>query len=152
MYANASNAYLETRVLSADPLELVRLLYYAATSAVRDARRQLEEGAILARSRSVTKACGILTELLSVLDRERGGEIARRLAELYDYMQRRLLEANSRQADAPLAEVLGLLSTLLDAWEGIREDAKPVAEVVPETPWAQPYPAEPVYASHSWSF
>jgi len=152
MYANASNAYLETRVLSADPLELVRLLYHAGAGAVRDARRHLEEGDILARSRSISKACGVLTELLTALDRERGGEIAQRLAELYDYMRRRLLEANRQQADPPLAEVLGLLATLSDGWEGIQAEVKPEPAAAAKAPWVQPYPAEPAYASHSWNF
>jgi len=167
MYANASNTYLETRVLSADPLELVRLLYHAAIDAVRDARRHLEEGDIPARSRSISKASGILAELLSALDRERGGEIAKRLAELYNYMRSKLLEANLRQADAPMSEVLGLLATLLEAWEGMEAGAAPQPAAAPQdewaqaypaepadapSPWVQPYPAEPAYASHSWSF
>jgi flagellar secretion chaperone FliS len=152
MYANASNVYLETRVLSADPLELVRLLYHAANGAVRDARRHLEKGDILARSRSISKACGILDELLSALDRERGGEIVPRLAELYDYMRRKLLEANRSQADPPLAEVLGLLATLLEAWEGVQVEAKAEPAARAATPWAQSYPMEPACASHSWSF
>ena len=40
---NAHDAYLESRILTAEPMELVRLLYQAATGAVRDARRCLEE-------------------------------------------------------------------------------------------------------------
>ena len=59
------------------------------------------------------------------LDHERGGELSQRLAQLYDYMQRRLLEANAKQIDEPMAEVLGLLSTLGEAWDGIQEQAKP---------------------------
>jgi flagellar protein FliS len=166
MYANASDAYLETRVLSADPIELIRLLYHAASGAVRDARRHLEEGEIAARSRSISKACGVLTELLSVLDCERGGEIASRLAELYDYMHRKLIEANMRQADAPLAEVLGLLATLTEAWEGVElgtqratpagtervEAYPPEPAALAGTPWSVGYPAGPAYASQSWSF
>ncbi len=151
MYSNENNAYLDTRVLSADPIEVVRLLDHAATGAVRDARRRREEGDIAARSRSISRACAVLTELLSALDRERGGEIAQRLAALYDYMHRKLIEANLRQADAPLAEVLGLLTTLSEAWEGVQPEPQPAAPA--EKPWVQPFPAEPVpaYASHSWS-
>ena len=127
MYANANAAYLESRVLSADPVELIRLLYQGASGAVRDARRHLDVGAIADRSRSISKACGVLAELISSLDRERGGEIAQRLGQLYDYMHARLIEANLQQADAPLAEVLGLLATLSEAWEAVGPAAKPVA-------------------------
>ena len=36
MWQNARDTYLEGRVLSADPVELVDLLYQAATDAVSD--------------------------------------------------------------------------------------------------------------------
>src|SRR5215212_7512806 len=91
------DAYLEGRILSADPLELVRLLYHGCSDAVREARRKLEEGDIAGRSRAITNAHEILAELLTSLDRARGREIAERLAQLYDYMQGRLIEANCRQ-------------------------------------------------------
>jgi flagellar protein FliS len=144
---NAHDAYLESRVLSADPIELVRLLYQAATAAVREARRQLADGEIAPRARSVSKACAILTELAGSLDFERGGEISLRLAELYDYMQRRLLEANVQQSEAPLADVLGLLTTLSEAWDGVHQQTTP--PVPPENPWAQPMPPEPAVAHES---
>ena len=152
MWQNAHDAYLESRVLSADPLELVHLLYEAAIAAVREARRYLAEGEIAARSRSITKTFSILQELVAALDHDRGGEISTRLAQLYDYMQRRLLEANFQQADGPLAEVLGLLATLAEAWQGVEREAQPTAP--PENPWAQRPPAESAaaYGPSAWSF
>ena len=60
------DAYLEGRILSADPLELVRLLYQGCSDAVRDARRRLADGDIAGRSQAVTRAYEILAELLRV--------------------------------------------------------------------------------------
>jgi flagellar protein FliS len=144
------DAYLESRILTADPIELVNLLYQACVQAVREARRHLAEGRIAERSREINKACQIVIELATSLDHERGEEISRRLALLYDYIQRRLLEANMQQSDPPLADVLGLLSTLAEAWAGIR---KPEPKPVPESPWAQPQPAarEAAYGMQAWS-
>src|SRR5215471_8847628 len=79
MWNNGHDAYLESRVLSADPVELVNLLYQACTQAVRDARYHLAKGDIGERSRAINKACEILMELNSSLDRIQGGEIAARL-------------------------------------------------------------------------
>ena len=178
MYANANAAYLELKVLSASPTELILILYQSASGAVQDARRYLAAKAIAERSRSINKACAILAELLSSLDRERGGEIAQRLAQIYGYMYNRLIEANLQQADAPMAEVLDLLTTLMEAWEtAARGVQPPVAEQPaagsrhtdnvgtgsyaprsygaeePRNDWAQPFPPEPVtsYGSHAWS-
>ncbi|MCD6030828.1 MAG: flagellar protein FliS [Thermomicrobiales bacterium] len=144
------DAYLEGRILSADPLELVRLLYQGCSDAVREARRRLADGDIAGRSRAITRAYEILAELIYSLDRERGGEIGERLALLYDYMQRRLIEANCRQEDAPLAEVVSLLATLGEAWESVQQQTRPAAETA--NPWGQTPAAEPeVVGSHAWS-
>jgi flagellar protein FliS len=150
MWNSAHDAYVESRVLSADPMELVRLLYQAAIQAVGDARRFLAEGKIAERSRAISKAISILIELNAALDHNRGGEISSRLAALYDYMLRSLLEANMHQSDPPLAEVFGLLSTLAEAWEATRTSTQPTP-AVHETPWSLPPDTVPV-ADHAWSF
>ena len=149
MWNNGHDAYLESRVLSADPVELVNLLYQACIQAVRDARYHLEQGAIGDRSRAINRACEIVIELASSLDRQRGGEIAPRLAQLYDYMLGRLLEANIQQSDAPLAEILGLLATLGEAWQGVRSAAEPAVAPAGNV-WSQETGQE-TYASHGWS-
>ena len=149
MWNSAHEAYVESRVLSADRLELVRLLYEAAMSAVLDARRHLAEGAIAERSRAISKAWEILVELDRALDHTRGGEISTRLAALYEYMQRRLMEANFRQSDGPLVEVLGLLSTVAEGWEGIR--AEPPVPRVHENPWGAPDESAAGYPSQAWT-
>jgi flagellar protein FliS len=149
---NGHDAYLESRILSADPIELVNLLYQACTGAVREARHHLAAGDIAARSKSIIKASEILIELTASLDHQRGGEISQRLAQLYDYMLRRLTEANFQQSDAPLAEILGLLSTLSEGWEGLKPKEKPAAMAA--SPWAQGLPQESASASagQGWSF
>ena len=151
MWNNGHDAYLESRVTSADPVELVNMLYQACTIAVREARHHLAEGRIAERSREINKAFEILVELDSVLDHQLGGEISQRLARLYDYMRRRLLDANMKQSDPPLTEVLGLLSTLSEGWSGVRTaHAKPVEQA--QSPWAQPFAEEAVACgSHGWS-
>jgi flagellar protein FliS len=154
MWHNAHNAYLESRVLSAGPIELVRLLYQAATDALREARRHLEAGQVRERSRAISKGSEVLLELMAALDFERGGEIAQRLAQLYDYMLRRLTEANFKQTDAPLAEVLGLLTTLDEGWAAIGQTPQPEA-AEPDRQWTRtPFPPETAAASSSqaWSF
>jgi len=148
MLYQAHDAYLESSVLSADPLELIRILYGAAVEAVGNARRCLCEGDVLGRSRHITRAHAILTELTLALNHEAGGDIARRLAELYDYMQRRLLEAHVTQRDEPLAEVASLLAVLLEGWRNCRPaaEAGPAMDVLPE-----PDTACAGYVAQSWT-
>jgi flagellar protein FliS len=119
------DAYREDEILNADPVKLVQMLYGGALDATGAARQHLASGAIRQRSRQIMKAWEILYELTATLDRQKGGEIGESLAGLYAYMQARLLEANAQQADAPLAEVESLLSTLGDAWQGVKPPPAP---------------------------
>lgn len=114
--------YLKDEVLSADPVKLVIILYRAAMEAVAAARKHLATGAIRERSREINRAFEMIGELRSSLNHEAGGEISGRLAGLYVYMQQRLLEANCKQVDPPLAEVERLLSTLLEGWYSVRTE------------------------------
>jgi flagellar secretion chaperone FliS len=117
------NSYLETEVLSADPIRLVQLLYRSATGSVSAARHHLAEGGIRERSHQITKTLSILHELIDSLNREKGGEIATNLAGLYAYMTTRLIEANVQQIDGPLEEVEKLFVTLSEAWVPVMQTA-----------------------------
>lgn len=121
------DAYLETEILCASPVRLVELLYRGAIEAVRTAKGAVESGQIAERNRQVVRAQAILCELSLSLNHETGGLLSRDLVELYDYMQRRLNEANSQQTGEPLAEVNGLLETLLGAWVALAAQESPVA-------------------------
>ncbi len=150
MWRNAHDAYLEERILSADPLELVRVLYQAAMRAVRKARGHMAAGEIAERARSISQAYRVLSELNRSLDHQRGGDLSRRLAGMYAYMMRRILDANRQQSDEPLAEVLGLLATLAEGWDALKPASEP--EVPAAGPWAHAAPAEGVsFSSHGWS-
>jgi len=115
-----AKAYLEARVLSADPLELVCLLYEHAIGQVRQARRYLASGEIPQRCQAITKAIADIGELAKSLNHESGGAISSNLEQLYCYMTVRLTEANLRRDDRALAEVESLLETLASGWKETR--------------------------------
>jgi flagellar secretion chaperone FliS len=111
--------YREEEILNADPVQLVSILYRGALDAVGAARKHLATGEIRPRSRQIVKAWEILHELSRALDHTQGGDLSRNLQSLYAYMQTRLMEANSLQADAPLQEVERLLATLQEGWQQV---------------------------------
>ena len=112
---------VEAEVLAASPLDLIRMLYRGAIQSVEKAQRHLERGEIKARSNQINRACMILAELQTAVDRETGGELAERLVALYDFAIRRLIDANVQQCGEPLIEVLGVLKTLHEAWENVSD-------------------------------
>ncbi len=59
-------AYLETKILSASPVELIHLLYEGATESVKEARRHLAAGDIASRSAAISKSMEILISYAAV--------------------------------------------------------------------------------------
>ena len=153
------DAYLETRILSADPLELVSLLYQGALDAVHDARNYLAEGDIQARSQSICKVTAIVSELEASLNHQAGGSISQGLAELYQYIRLRLLDANIRQDDAMLGEVQALLATMAEAWRGIQKSSEQrntamsetAAVYQPPAAWDGAFEGGQDFAAHGWN-
>ncbi len=116
MRTDAHDAYLESRILSAGPTGLVVILYQTALGAIQEARACLSSGDVAGRGRAITRAQSVVLELSASL-RPAAGDLSANLARLYDYVGRRLIEANFKQEDAPLAEAAALLATLLEGWE-----------------------------------
>lgn len=109
-------AYVQNSVLGSNPVELITALYEGAIEATQQAERCLEAGDIWGRSKAISKAANILTELLVSLNDEKGGKLSLNLKRLYAYMHTRLIEAHAKQSAEPLREVARLLNKLLDAW------------------------------------
>jgi flagellar protein FliS len=153
-----SKAYLETRILSADPVELINIFYEYAILYVQEARDNLARKDIAARSKAIVKAIRIVSELEAALDHAAGGEIAANLGRLYAYMRSRLMTANVRQQDAPLAEVESLLKTVAKGWQGVSAAGRirpEPAEDMPAVRWggrAFSTDALSTCGVHSWSF
>jgi flagellar secretion chaperone FliS len=119
-----ANAYsrvgVQTSVVDASPHRLIVLLYEGARKALAKARVAVQMGDVALKGQSITKAIGIIgSGLQDALDLNGGGEIAARLNALYDYMNRRLMEASLRADDTIIVEVDGLLANLEDAWKAI---------------------------------
>jgi flagellar secretion chaperone FliS len=119
MAGTSYQRYQNAEILNADPVRLVVILYRGAIDSVAAARRHCRNGEIRQRSRRINQAYRIVFELLRSLDFDAGGEISQNLRDLYLYIQKRLLDANRQQAEAPLAEVESLLTTLLEGWQTV---------------------------------
>jgi flagellar protein FliS len=63
----------------------------------------------------------VIDGLRGALDFEQGGEIAVNLDSLYDYMNRRLYDANIHNDTEPLDEVASLMRDIKVAWDSMPE-------------------------------
>ncbi|MCL1861485.1 MAG: flagellar export chaperone FliS [Proteobacteria bacterium] len=113
----------ESDISTASPHRLIVLLFEGAETAINVARVHAEQGNIAERGTNLSKAIEIISNGLKVsLDMSQGGELAARLAALYDYMVSRLLWANMKNDVSAMKEVLSLLSEIHGAWAQIDPD------------------------------
>ncbi|BEV15216.1 flagellar export chaperone FliS [Herbaspirillum sp. DW155] len=119
--ANAyANIGVETGVIAASPHKLITMLFDGALVAIALGKKSMGEGNIKDKGESITKAILIIDNgLRASLNKEVGGELALNLDSLYEYMSRRLFEANATNNPAILDEIHGLLDDIRSAWEQI---------------------------------
>lgn len=117
MYRSATpNAYRESAVLTASPVQLVVMLYDGAGRFLRQAIASFDAGEEVRAGQAIGRTQAIVEELLATLDLDRGGEIASRLQGIYVYCLKQMGEARFQKDTAKLQEVAGLLGDLRESW------------------------------------
>lgn len=131
-HESIAHRYREVAVKTANPLQLIVMLYDAAICSLQEAQEHIRNKNIAARASAINRCTAIISELQSCLDLKNGGEIASSLDRLYDYMRRRIFTANVEQSAQPLQETEALLGNLRSAW----------CELVSQNPVMAPLPPE----------
>jgi flagellar protein FliS len=120
---NAARQYVavgnEAAVAEADPHRLIQMLLEGTLVRIAAAKDHLQHGDVALKGECIGQAMSILDGLRASLNAEAGGEIARNLDNLYEYMSHRLLEANLKNDAVRLDEVTRLLGEIKAAWASI---------------------------------
>ncbi len=120
-YASVKNA---AGIEEASPHRLIQMLMEGALEKIAQAKGFMEGGDIPNKGRHISWAISIIDGLRISLDKDAGGDIAENLDSLYEYMTRRLVEANLRNDKSILEEVSGLIIEIKSAWDAIPEDVR----------------------------
>lgn len=129
-YAKSSNlaAYQSAAahggVAASDPHRLIVMLLDGALERIATARGCMQRNETSEKARLINRAMSIIGELRNSLDLRNGGQIAANLAELYDYMCRRLLLATTENKVEMLDEVSTLLHEIRSAWQAIAPEGR----------------------------
>jgi flagellar secretion chaperone FliS len=117
---NPWKSYQQVATQTAPPGQLVLMLYEGVIRFLDRAIAgfQIDDPADANTmiSNNIIRAQDIIFELNVTLNMEQGGELAMTLRRLYDYMDRRLLEANLRKDEGVIREIIGRATVLRDAW------------------------------------
>ena len=113
------DVYEETAVITQDKGRLVVLLYEGAIKYLRQAANAITANDFEQKGQYIGKAQDIILERNTVLDMERGGDIARNLRKLYNFMWQHLGQANVKSDTRMVGEVIDLLMELNEGWKAI---------------------------------
>ncbi|MGE3608950.1 MAG: flagellar export chaperone FliS [Bacteriovoracaceae bacterium] len=109
-------AYKKTSVETASKEQILLMLYQAAIKNCKKAIEAIEDKNIAKKGEYIGKMQDIIVELSNSLDFEVGGEIAKELASLYDYILYSSTQANIKIDKSHLEGCLKVLNTLYDGW------------------------------------
>lgn len=109
----------ESALEGASPHMLIQMLINGALERLSQAKGAMERNDVEQKGVLLGKAVSILGGLQDSLDTDADEAITANLDSLYDYMQRRLLEANVKSDTEILDEVSGLLLTIKEGWDAI---------------------------------
>lgn len=125
-----ANVGLETKVLSANPQQLISLLFQGALAAIAKARLHMQNGDIAGRGTAISKAIDIVDSgLKASVDTDVGGEVAENLVATYELINRHLLLANLNADEKSLETAETMLKNISEAWQEVtaRAEATPPA-------------------------
>lgn len=104
---------------------LVLMLYDGALRFMARAQEAFERQDKQEINNMLLKTQAIITELLTSLDKERGGEIAINLERLYIFFLEKLSDSNVNKNPKSLAEIKPLIQDLRDTWaEAVKPNVK----------------------------
>ena len=123
-YGQFQNAYKRAAVNTLDQGKLIVMLYDGAIKAIGMGMEKMRVNDIEASHTHLVKGKAIISELMSSLNEEKGGDIAKQLKSLYIFMFGQLIEANVTKDPAPAQAVVDLLKELREAWVVIGRQGK----------------------------
>ena len=119
---NPYQKYQQNSVMTASGQELTLMLYNGCLRFIKLAKREMEEKQFEEKNTNLIKAQAIIQELQITLNRD--VEVADNMAQLYEYIHNRLIEANMKNDIAILEEAEGHVRELTDTWKQVMKLVK----------------------------
>lgn len=114
MALNAAQYYQNNSIQTASPAKLTLMLYDGAIKFCNIAKEGLKENNIAKVSNNLIKAQRIITELRGTLDKKY--EVSKDFDLVYDYIYRKLVEANIHKSEDALEEALKYTREMRETW------------------------------------
>ncbi|WP_028393550.1 flagellar export chaperone FliS [Bacillus cihuensis] len=112
---NPYQSYQQNSVNTASPGELTLMLYNGCLKFITLGKKGMTEGNIEEKNKNLLKAQNIIHELMVTLNMDVA--VSKDMMALYDFMNRRLIEANTKNDLGAIEEVEGLVKEFRDTWK-----------------------------------
>jgi flagellar protein FliS len=116
---NYSSLKVHSGVEAASPHRLIQMLFEGVLERLAQAKGAMQQRQVARKGELIGKAINIVGGLQGSLNDKEGGDLATNLDSLYDYIIRRLMQANYENDPVILDECGRLLSELKSAWDAI---------------------------------
>ena len=126
--SNAYNTYKNNSVNHASKDQLLIMLVEGAVKFAKISRQAIIDKDMAKAHENSIKAQNIFYELLISLDVKKGGEWAESLYKVYDFIIRRLRDANMKKDVEIMNEVIPLIEDVRDTWTEAYRVAKGMKE------------------------
>lgn len=113
---NAYNTYKNNSVNYASREQLLLMLLDGAVKFAKIARQAILDKDIPKSHENIVKTQNIFYELMTTLDTAKGGEWANQLMSIYEFITRRLTDANIKKSIDIMNEVIPLIEDVRDTW------------------------------------
>ncbi len=117
MNQNKMSDYQRNAILTASPAELTLMLYEGAIKFCNIAKMAIEKGDVQKAHENIMRAQRVITEFRATLDHKY--PVWEDFERVYDYIYRKLVEANIHKDLEPLEEALKYIREMRDTWKEV---------------------------------
>ena len=117
--------------MGASPVQLVVMLYDGALRFMEEGKRAIEAKDLETQNLKLQRAQKIVMELMSTLNFQKGGDIARSLVSLYAYVVGELVEGNMTDDPSRIDNAMKTMRELRDTWVQVEKAPKDTQELIP---------------------
>ena len=121
MQSSARDDYLTTEVMTAPPQKLQLMLIDTAIRSAERARAKWRENKEEEALEALIHAQRVVSEMLAGLNAEVDPELAERVASVYTFVFRNLMEANYEHDEKKLEDALRVLAIERETWRQVCE-------------------------------